>query len=190
MSKHLRLGVNGFQRFFGKGRLMAAVTASALLLGSTLLVVPSEGFAGPATALSGKAPAFTLPSSTGASDSLANHAGEVVMLNFWASWCEPCRTEFPLLDGLYKKYKKLGFTVLAVNIEPDAKAAQGFLKNTPVSFPVLLDAKNSVSESYKVDAMPTTVLVDRAGNMRFLHRGYQPGYEAEYEKNIRALLRE
>jgi thiol-disulfide isomerase/thioredoxin len=190
MSRHLRLGVSGIQRFFGKDRLMAAVTASALLLGSTLLVVPNESFAGPATALSGKAPAFTLPSSTGASDSLANHKGEVVMLNFWASWCEPCRTEFPLLDGLYKKYKKLGFTVLAVNIEPDAKAAQGFLKNMPVSFPVLLDAKNSVSESYKVDAMPTTVLVDRAGNMRFLHRGYQPGYEAEYEKNIRALLRE
>lgn len=190
MSKHLQGGVSGFQGLFSKRFFKAGVIASAFLMGSVLLLAPSESQAGSATAVSGKAPAFTLPATSGASDSLANHAGDVVMINFWASWCEPCRTEFPLVDALYKKYKKLGFTVLAVNIEPDSKAAQGFLKNTPVSFPVLLDAKNTVSESYKVDAMPTTVLVDRAGNMRFLHRGYQPGYEAEYEKNIRALLRE
>lgn len=143
-----------------------------------------------AQTVSGKAPAFNLSTSTSGTDSLANHAGEVVMINFWASWCEPCRTEFPLIDNLYKKYKKLGFTVLAINIEPDSKAALSFIKDMPVSFPILLDAKNTVSEAYKVDAMPTTVLVDRKGNMRFLHRGYQPGYENEYEKNIRALLRE
>lgn len=140
--------------------------------------------------VSGKSPAISLPTSTGASDSLANHKGDVVMVNFWASWCEPCRTEFPLIDGLYKKYKKLGFTVLAINIEPDSKAAQGFLKNTPVSFPVLLDSKNTISDTYKVEAMPTTVMIDRNGNMRFLHRGYQPGYEADYEKEIRTLLKE
>lgn len=165
-------------------RVMGATRFAALAL---LLALP---LAQAQQAVSGKAPGFSLPTSTGTNDSLATHAGDVVMINFWASWCEPCRTEFPLIDALYKKYKKLGFTVLAVNIEPDATAAQGFLKNTPVTFPVLLDGKNTVSESYKVDAMPTTVLVDRSGNLRFLHRGYQPGYESEYEKNIRALLRE
>ncbi len=162
--------------------VMAGLAASVIGLTSLSAQAGQE--------ISGPAPAFSLPTSTGASDSLANHRGDVVMINFWASWCEPCRTEFPLIDALYKKYKKLGFTVLAVNIEPDAKAAQGFLKNTPVSFPVLMDSKNTVSDTYKVDAMPTTVMVDRNGNQRFLHRGYQPGYEAEYEKNIRALLRE
>lgn len=162
--------------------VMAGLAASVIGLTSISAQAAQE--------ISGPAPAFSLPTSTGASDSLANHRGDVVMINFWASWCEPCRTEFPLIDALYKKYKKLGFTVLAVNIEPDAKAAQGFLKNTPVSFPVLMDSKNTVSDTYKVDAMPTTVMVDRNGNQRFLHRGYQPGYEAEYEKNIRALLRE
>jgi thiol-disulfide isomerase/thioredoxin len=162
--------------------VMAGLAASVIGLASLSAHAGQE--------ISGPAPAFSLPTNTGASDSLANHRGDVVMINFWASWCEPCRTEFPLIDALYKKYKKLGFTVLAVNIEPDAKAAQGFLKNTPVSFPVLMDSKNTVSDTYKVDAMPTTVMVDRNGNQRFLHRGYQPGYEAEYEKNIRALLRE
>lgn len=182
MSRQPNRSVTGFQRALFKRALAACVAASALFL------AVATSHAG--QAVSGKAPAFSLPSNSGGSDSLANHAGDVVMINFWASWCEPCRTEFPLIDALYKKYRKLGFTVLAVNIEPDSKAAQGFLKNTPVSFPVLLDGKNSVSETYKVDAMPTTVIVDRTGNMRFLHRGYQPGYEAEYEKNIRALLRE
>lgn len=170
------------------GKVYQILVATAVAVASALALLPLASHAG--QGVSGPAPAFTLPTSTGTSDSLANHRGDVVMINFWASWCEPCRTEFPLIDALYKKYKKLGFTVLAVNIEPDAKAAQAFLKSTPVSFPILMDSKNTVSDTYKVDAMPTTVLVDRAGNQRFLHRGYQPGYEAEYEKNIRSLLRE
>lgn len=177
MSRQWHRGFRKLQQVF-----VAGLAASAFAL------LPLAAQAG--QAVSGPAPAFSLPTSTGASDSLANHRGDVVMINFWASWCEPCRTEFPLIDALYKKYRKLGFTVLAVNIEPDAQAAQAFLKNNPVSFPILMDAKNTVSDTYKVDAMPTTVLVDRAGNQRFLHRGYQPGAEADYEKNIRALLRE
>ncbi len=66
--------------------------------------------------------------------SLAQFKGQVVMLNFWASWCGPCRQEMPILENISKKYKPLGFTMLGVNVEPDSKAAEGFLKDTPVSF--------------------------------------------------------
>lgn len=174
----------------GARRTRGIFTAFLVTVVSVTATVMTTTVTHAGQAVTGKAPAFSLPTPAGATESLAKHAGDVVMINFWASWCEPCRTEFPLIDNLYKKYKKLGFTVLAVNIEPEAKAAIGFLKNTPATFPVLLDSKNTVSESYKVDAMPTTVLVDRSGNMRFLLRGYQPGYENDYEKDIRALLRE
>ena len=91
-----------------------------------------------AAAPSGPAPQFTLPEKGGRPVDLAQYKGQVVMLNFWASWCGPCRQEMPLLEGIYKKYNKLGFTLIGVNVEPDSKAADDWLKQTPVSFPVAL----------------------------------------------------
>ena len=140
--------------------------------------------------ISGKAPDFTLRSNTGANLKLSEQRGDVVMINFWASWCGPCRQEMPLLNDIYKKYKKLGFTVWGVNIEPDSSSAKKLLKDIPVSFPILFDLQNNISKAYNVTAMPTTVLVDRNGNMRYLHKGYKPGYENEYRKQIKKLLRE
>ena len=140
--------------------------------------------------LQGVAPNFVLPTFGKKQVQLADFKGEVVMVNFWASWCGPCREEMPLIEGLYKKYSKLGFTVLAVNVDANPKDAAKMLKEIPVSFPIGFDTKNKVSELYKVDSMPSTVMVDRKGNMRFLHRGYKPGYEADYEKQIRELIRE
>ncbi len=112
------------------------------------------------------------------------------MINFWASWCGPCREEMPLIEGLYQKYKKLGFTVYGVNVDFKPKDAQEMLKAAKVTFPVGYDSKNKISELYKIDSMPSTVMVDRKGNMRFLHRGYKPGYEQDYEKQIRQLIRD
>lgn len=143
-----------------------------------------------AESLSGKAPDFTLRSNKGTNLKLSEQRGDVVMINFWASWCGPCRQEMPLLDTMYKKYKKLGFTIWGVNIEPDSSSAKKLLKDIPVTFPILFDTDNKVSKNYKVTAMPSTVLVDRNGNMRYLHKGYKPGYENEYRKQVKKLLRE
>jgi thiol-disulfide isomerase/thioredoxin len=112
------------------------------------------------------------------------------MLNFWATWCGPCRQEMPHLEALYQRYSDLGFTLLGVNVEEDSSGADKFLAETPVTFPILFDPKSVVSKKYDVIAMPSTVLIDRTGNMRFIHHGYQPGYENEYQAQIRALLRE
>src|SRR5581483_6449820 len=140
-----------------------------------LAVVPAMG-ADP----SGPAPAFTLAQRGGGNLSLAKYKGQVVMLNFWASWCGPCRQEMPLLENIYKKYGKMGFTLIGVNVEPDTKAAENWLKQTPVSFPVLFDTDSKVSKLYNVSGMPSTVFIDRKGNFRLLHQGYKPGDENEY----------
>ena len=136
------------------------------------------------------APNFTLNDADGNAVSLGDLKGQVVMINFWASWCGPCRQEMPLLEQIHRKYEPLGFTLLGVNVEENSADGQAFLKDRPVSFPVLYDPENGVSQLYDVVAMPSTVLIDRQGNIRYLHHGYKPGYENEYMDQIRALSRE
>jgi len=162
-------------------RVMKTVSAVACA------VVASVALGG---SVQGPAPGFSLPTMDGQSLALEDLKGQVVMINFWATWCGPCRKEMPLLDALYKRYSKLGFTLVGVNVEEDSSGAGGYLEETPVTFPILFDSQNKVSELYDVNAMPTTVLVDRQGNMRFLHKGYKPGDEDDYQNWIRTLIRE
>lgn len=140
--------------------------------------------------LEGPAPDFTLKSLNDGNLKLSEQQGDVVMINFWASWCGPCRQEMPLLEALYEKYQDLGFTIWGVNVEEDSSAAKDLLKDVSVSFPILFDTENEVSKKYNLIAMPSTVLVDRDGNQRYFHAGYRPGDEAEYERLIRELVRE
>lgn len=136
------------------------------------------------------APDFTLKSLSGENVRLSELRGQVVMINFWASWCGPCRQEMPLLEALYQRYNALGFELLGVNVEQDVDDAKRWLADTKVSFPVLLDPSNELTRKYDVRAMPSTVLVDRDGNMRHLHKGYKPGDENTYQDLVRALIRE
>lgn len=140
--------------------------------------------------LSGPAYNFTLKSNKGNNIRLSDLKGNVVMLNFWASWCGPCRQEMPYLEELHKRYERAGFTLLGINVEPDPKLADELLREIPVSFTILYDTESKVSKQYKVDAMPSTVMIDRDGNLRYLHRGYKPGYEKDYRKQIKELIRE
>ncbi|MGH8133403.1 MAG: TlpA disulfide reductase family protein [Steroidobacteraceae bacterium] len=157
----------------------------AALVAAVTLALPA--LAGPGGT---PAPQFTLAARSGHDVSLAQYKGQVVMLNFWASWCGPCRQEMPLLEEIYRKYHKLGFTLLGVNVEPDSDAANEWLKQTPVSFPILYDKESKVSRLYDVEGMPSTVIIDRSGKVRMLHRGYKPGDENEYLDSVRALIRE
>jgi thiol-disulfide isomerase/thioredoxin len=146
----------------------------------------------PADATDGSPPApeFKLANRAGGELSLSGLKGQVVMINFWASWCGPCRKEFPALDQIYSKYKPMGFQMVAINVESEKADAERFLGQTPVSFPILFDPDNKVSGNYGVSAMPTTFLVDRQGRLRWQHRAYKPGDEAKYIEQIRAMLRE
>ena len=164
---------------------MNCIAKILVIFGISLLSVSAI-----AGAMNEPAPDFILKSKTGENVRLEDLRGQVIMLNFWASWCGPCRQEMPLMDEIYKKYEKLGFTILAINVDEDSADADRFLDSVPVSFPILYDSESRTSELFDVDAMPTTIMIDRNGNKRFLHRGYKAGYELDYEKQVKQLVRE
>lgn len=136
------------------------------------------------------APDFTLKSADGRNLRLVEQRGQVVLVNFWASWCGPCKVEMPHLNKLYDKYRASGFTLLAVNIDDDARTGSATAAKWGLKFPVLLDADKQVSRLYDLSSMPTTVLIDRDGKVRYLHRGYKDGVEDTYERQIRELVKE
>jgi peroxiredoxin len=137
-----------------------------------------------------QSPDFTLKSRDGGNIKLSEQRGNIVLVNFWASWCGPCREELPAFEKLYQEYQDLGVEILAVNVDSEAEKANVLLDDIEVSFPVLFDTSGEVSQLYDVSAMPTTVLVDRDGNVRLLHPGYRKGDEKKYEKAIKMLMRE
>ena len=152
-----------------------------------MIVIASTAFAADA---GGPAPAFTLAALSGGQSGLSQYKGQVIMVNFWATWCGPCQQEMPLLDQMYKKYKPAGFTLIGVNVDKEAPAVKELLARKPVSFPVLLDPANQASKAYHVDEMPSSVIIDRKGEIRYIHRGYKPGDENDYQDRIRQLIRE
>jgi len=167
------------------------------LLAAVVLATPRTALAdaaapsiGGAAGAPGPAPEFTLPARGGSNLSLSQYKGQVVMINFWATWCGPCRQEMPLLDAMYKKYKGMGFTLIGVNVEPDSAAAVTWLKGMPVTFPILFDTDSVVAGNFGVEGMPSTVFVDRKGQVRYVHRGYKVGDEAKYADMIRSLVKE
>ena len=161
-----------------------SIVLGVLFTAFTATTLASSGLTGQ------PAPDFALKSSTGENLRLSEYRGDVVMINFWATWCGPCRQEMPLLDDLYARYERVGFTLLGVNIDDDSRRAMQMIDELGVNFPVLFDASKNVSKLYDVQAMPVTVLVDREGTVRHIHHGYKPGYEDKYLTEIRSLLRE
>jgi peroxiredoxin len=142
-----------------------------------------------AVELNQMAPDFTLKSMSGENLRLEEFRGKVVLINFWASWCGPCRQEMPILDGIHKRYEPTGFSVLGVNVESDPKKARKIADRSGLTFPLVLDQDQSVSKAFDVKAMPYTVLVDRDGKVRYIHAGYKPGDENTYIDRLKALLR-
>jgi thiol-disulfide isomerase/thioredoxin len=121
---------------------------------------------------------------------LAALKGKVVYVDFWASWCIPCRTSMPVVDELYRKLGPRGFTVVGVNKDDRILDAQRFLKRVPVSFPVAADAGDAVVRAFLVTAMPSGYLIDRKGMVRQVHRGYTAETAKALEKDVEVLLKE
>ncbi len=136
------------------------------------------------------APDFTLRTLDGQNLRLGEQRGRVVMVNFWATWCGPCRQEMPHLNRLYEKYRPSGFVLFGVNVDEDTRNAAAVAGKLGIKFPVLPDADKKVSKQYDLNAMPSTVLIDRDGKVRHVHRGYRDGVETMYEQQIRTLLKE
>lgn len=136
------------------------------------------------------APDFTLKNTQGKNLNLTEQRGSIILVNFWASWCGPCRKEMPILQKLQDKYQDLGVSVWGINVEQENQAGKDFLADLDLSFSIFFDQTNALSATYQVEAMPTTVIIDRDGVVRYVFRGYKDGYEKKYNKAIKKLIRE
>ena len=120
-------------------------------------------------------------------DSLKN---KVVMLDFWASWCDPCKASFPVMEQLHQKYGPQGLIILAVNVDENKSDMADFLKRNATTFTVVRDAAQKLVEKAGIATMPSTFLIDRQGKVRFTHSGFR-GAETKkkYEQEIETLLK-
>jgi peroxiredoxin len=155
-----------------------------------LAALAAAGAARAKALLNAPAPDFTLRQLSGPNLRLGEQRGRVVMVNFWATWCPPCRVELPHLERLHAKYRSSGFLMLGVNVDEDPNAAKALVARLGLTLPVLFDSDKRVVGAYDLNAMPATVLIDRDGKVRHLHRGYKEGVEQLYEQQVRTLLKE
>lgn len=118
---------------------------------------------------------------------ISMYKGKVVLIDFWASWCIPCRASFPFYQSLHDKYASDGLVIIAVNGEDDLNAAQQFLSAYNPTFLVVRDEGNGLANSFQLPKMPTSYLVDRKGNMTS-HPGFMPGDDAVIEAQVKAAL--
>jgi peroxiredoxin len=140
--------------------------------------------------LNRNAPDFVLKGMNGENLRLSEFLGEVVMLNFWATWCGSCRQEMPELEELFETYRSAGFVLIGVNVDDDTERAVEFVRALAVDYPILLDPRKSVAPLYRLNELPMSVLIDRGGVVRAVHADYQAGKEQPYLAELKALLNE
>lgn len=161
------------------------IHSTSALLGSLAAAVSTSSFAAWRQGMA-------LPdlSAFGLEGTLPKLKGKVVYLDFWASWCAPCKASFPVLNGWQQQLAGKGFTVLAVSVDETAQAMQGFLKKNSISFPVVRDAEHKLVAAADVSTMPSSFLIDRKGGVRLAHTGFHAKDAAPLEAQIKSLLAE
>lgn len=142
--------------------------------------------AAPAPEVGHLAPAIVLATPDGTTVSLADLRGQVVLVNFWATWCPPCREEMPAIQAAYERYRDQGFTVLAVTADENHAAVEQFLLANGLTFPALLDPAGTTHTTYLATALPSSFFIDREGIIRAIHRG--PMTSEALDTHLRPLL--
>ena len=179
-------------------RWWATHPARLLVLASAMtLVVPAPGIAAdPFSDLDlirvgrpGPAPDFTVPRLGAASVNLKELRGRLVFLNFWATWCLPCKEEMPAMERLYQRYKSRGLVVLGISVDRNGPAVEPFVKRLGLTFPIGLDPDMAVADRYRVRALPSTFLIDRNGNTVAVALGSREWDGKAAREVIEALLR-
>ncbi len=135
-----------------------------------------------------KAPPFALATAAGATIDLARLRGNVVYVDFWASWCAPCRRSFPWMNALHERYRTQGLAIVAINVDKRRPDAERFLRDVPAGFPVVFDAQGTVPAAFDVKGMPSSYLIDRQGVVAAVEEGFHDDRKSALEERIRALL--
>lgn len=144
-----------------------------------------------AESLEESAPAFSLPDIySGESKALEEYRGKVVYLDFWASWCGPCRQSLPLLNQLRSELGADNFEVIAVNLDQNPEDGKRFLQKYPVNYPVLTDTSGSTPQKYQLSGMPTSYLIDQKGNLKGVHQGFRSGDIDKIREAVKTLIKE
>jgi cytochrome c biogenesis protein CcmG/thiol:disulfide interchange protein DsbE len=138
--------------------------------------------------LGAPAPALSLPTASGETVALEKLRGKVVYVDFWASWCGPCRKSFPWMAEMQKKYGPSGFTVVAVNVDKKRPDAEKFLQTTPAEFTVVYDPSGTTPSAWSVKAMPSSFVIDAKGNVALIESGFRDDTGADVESRIKALV--
>lgn len=125
---------------------------------------------------------------TGHRIDLASLKGKVVLVDFWATWCGPCKDELPVLQRLQQKYAKHGLVIIAVSVDSDAANARAFIKKMGLTLRIILDLEHVLADRYQPAKMPSSYIVDRAGRVRHVHAGFKKGDAKTIEAEIRNLL--
>jgi thiol-disulfide isomerase/thioredoxin len=157
------------------------------LIASAMLALTATVFASDQAT---PAPDLTFMADSGSAIQLAALKGKVAVIDFWASWCIPCRTSFPAMDTLQKELGDKGLVVVAVNVDEDRHSADQFLLTRPHTMTVAFDPQGKAAEAFKLKGMPSTILVDRRGNIRFTHMGYTEKTLAQFRAEVLQLLGE
>ncbi len=137
-----------------------------------------------------KAPDFTGKTLGGRNIKLSELRGRIVLLNFWGTWCAPCKEELPYFNRLYGKYQGVGLEILAVNVDKVTAQAVGMSGALGLTFPVVPDPSGHLFDLYQIRSMPTTFVIGKDGMIRFVHWGFGPNDPARYESEIKSLLKE
>jgi thiol-disulfide isomerase/thioredoxin len=137
---------------------------------------------------SGATPPFALEDLKGRVHRLSDYRGKVVLVNFWATWCEPCRDEMPSIERLRAAFAAEPFEVLAINLAEPRSRIEHFLANMPLSFPVLRDTDTATAKAWKARMLPATYLVDAAGRIRYQHYGAFDWSSEAARAKVRELL--
>lgn len=166
------------------------VVTRALLAASLLALTGRPSPAADAGFRVSPAPAISVKDGEGRLRTLSEFKGLVVLVDFWASWCAPCKASFPALDSLHEEFHDAGLEVVAINVDEDARSAQSFLAGKSPSMTVLFDPKGRSPEAFKVEGMPSSFLIDRDGNIRFRHMGFTAQTRVDFRREIGILLGE
>lgn len=163
----------------------ATMTKKAALIAAMILGVTATGSAIEAGR---RAPEINLRTADGQSVRMSDLRGKVVIVDFWASWCEPCREELPVLEQLHQRYGQRGLVVVGVGIDREAGQYRSFLQRMDLSFPVVHDSGHQVAERYAPPTMPSSFIIDRNGVIRHVHEGFRRSDARELEQKVRELL--
>jgi thiol-disulfide isomerase/thioredoxin len=122
--------------------------------------------------------------------SLSELEGQVVYLDFWASWCKPCRKSFPWMNRMQAKYSTQDLQIIAINLDAESDMAQTFLDKVPADIPIIYDPEGQIALDYKLVGMPSSYMIDKKGQVRIVHKGFFSDKENQYEQELQSLLNE